>query len=96
MVSGSGPKLADSAADSGLFDIVQSKPRRGYFPIMTRFASSLGLLGAALVEFSLYACGTNDHPTTPAPATDAGTQADANNETGTAVSPGTPDASLPP
>jgi hypothetical protein len=30
---------------------------------MTRFVSSLGLLGATLVDLSLCACGTNDHPT---------------------------------
>ncbi len=40
---------------------------------MTRFISCLGLFGTVLADLSLCACGTNDHPTTPAPKSDAGT-----------------------
>jgi hypothetical protein len=41
---------------------------------MTRLIPCLRVLGATIVDLSLCACGTNDHPTTPAPQKDAGTQ----------------------
>jgi parallel beta-helix repeat protein len=60
---------------------------------MTRLASCLGLFGTLFADLSLCGCGTNDHPTTPAPKSDAGTPSTESSVCTVTVSPGKDDQS---